>query len=75
MKADIAAKINQVKAEKNAVILGHNYSNPRYFIRFRTSSEIPLIWPAAQLRQIRTSLSSVALSSWPKQQSFLILPK
>src|SRR5688572_16434467 len=31
MKADIAAKINQVKAEKNAVILGHNYMEPALF--------------------------------------------
>ncbi|CAN5807447.1 quinolinate synthase NadA [soil metagenome] len=31
MKSEIAAKINQVKAEKNAVILGHNYMEPALF--------------------------------------------
>lgn len=31
MKSEIAARINQVKAEKNAVILGHNYMEPALF--------------------------------------------
>ena len=31
MKSEIAAKVNQVKAEKNAVILGHNYMEPALF--------------------------------------------
>ena len=31
MKSEIAAQINQVKAEKNAVILGHNYMEPALF--------------------------------------------
>ncbi len=31
MKSEIAAKINRVKAEKNAVILGHNYMEPALF--------------------------------------------
>lgn len=31
MKSEIAAKINQKKAEKNAVILGHNYMEPALF--------------------------------------------
>lgn len=31
MKADLAAEINVLKAEKNAVILGHNYMEPALF--------------------------------------------
>jgi quinolinate synthase len=31
MKAEIAAEINQLKQEKNAVILGHNYMEPALF--------------------------------------------
>jgi quinolinate synthase len=31
LKSEIAARINQVKAEKNAVILGHNYMEPALF--------------------------------------------
>src|SRR5688500_1595017 len=31
LKADIAARINQLKQEKNAVILGHNYMEPALF--------------------------------------------
>jgi quinolinate synthase len=31
LKADLAAEINQLKAEKNAVILGHNYMEPALF--------------------------------------------
>jgi quinolinate synthase len=31
MKSEIAANINRVKAEKNAVILGHNYMEPALF--------------------------------------------
>jgi quinolinate synthase len=31
MKSEIAAKVNQVKAEKKAVILGHNYMEPALF--------------------------------------------
>ena len=27
-KADLAAEINRIKAERNAVILGHNYMEP-----------------------------------------------
>jgi len=31
LKADLAARINQLKREKNAVILGHNYMEPALF--------------------------------------------
>jgi len=31
MKAELAVKINRIKAEKNAVILGHNYMEPALF--------------------------------------------
>src|SRR6185436_18463689 len=31
LKADLAAEINKLKAEKNAVILGHNYMEPALF--------------------------------------------
>src|SRR5262250_1799096 len=31
LKAELAAEINQLKAEKNAVILGHNYMEPALF--------------------------------------------
>src|SRR5215470_6615106 len=31
LKADLAAEINQLKIEKNAVILGHNYMEPALF--------------------------------------------
>lgn len=31
LKSEIAAKINRLKAEKNAVILGHNYMEPTLF--------------------------------------------
>ena len=31
IKAELAHKINQLKAEKNAVILGHNYMEPALF--------------------------------------------
>src|SRR5712692_3528941 len=31
LKADLAAEINQLKVEKNAVILGHNYMEPALF--------------------------------------------
>src|SRR5688500_1793018 len=31
LKAELAAKINRLKAEKNAVILGHNYMEPALF--------------------------------------------
>ena len=31
IKADVAAEINRLKAEKNAVILGHNYMEPALF--------------------------------------------
>ena len=31
LKSELAAKINQLKAEKNAVILGHNYMEPALF--------------------------------------------
>jgi quinolinate synthase len=31
LKAEIAAEINRVKVEKNAVILGHNYMEPALF--------------------------------------------
>src|ERR1044072_6385143 len=31
MKADVAAEINRLKLEKNAVILGHNYMEPALF--------------------------------------------
>ena len=31
LKADLAAEINQLKLEKNAVILGHNYMEPALF--------------------------------------------
>ena len=31
IKAEIAAEINRLKAEKNAVILGHNYMKPALF--------------------------------------------
>src|SRR5437763_16238908 len=31
LKADLAAEINRLKVEKNAVILGHNYMEPTLF--------------------------------------------
>src|SRR5712691_5711913 len=31
LKADLAAEINQLKVERNAVILGHNYMEPALF--------------------------------------------
>ena len=31
MKSDLAAEVNRLKAEKNAVILGHNYMEPALF--------------------------------------------
>src|SRR4026207_727666 len=31
MKADLAARVNRLKLEKNAVILGHNYMEPALF--------------------------------------------
>src|SRR5207244_9759441 len=31
MKADLAADINRLKVERNAVILGHNYMEPALF--------------------------------------------
>ena len=31
MKSEIAAEVNKLKAEKNAVILGHNYMEPALF--------------------------------------------
>src|SRR5438552_18820865 len=31
IKADLAAEINQLKIQKNAVILGHNYMEPALF--------------------------------------------
>src|ERR1051325_7751148 len=31
MKAEVAAEINRLKQEKNAVILGHNYMEPALF--------------------------------------------
>src|SRR5258705_7987085 len=31
MKAELAAEINRLKVEKNAVILGHNYMEPALF--------------------------------------------
>src|SRR5258707_12300643 len=31
LKADVAARINRLKVEKNAVILGHNYMEPALF--------------------------------------------
>src|SRR5258708_39426662 len=31
LKAELAAEINRLKAEKNAVILGHNYMEPALF--------------------------------------------
>src|SRR4026207_737737 len=31
LKSEIAAEINRLKAEKNAVILGHNYMEPALF--------------------------------------------
>src|SRR5713226_9824736 len=31
MKADLAAEINRLKVERNAVILGHNYMEPALF--------------------------------------------
>src|SRR5436190_7233138 len=31
LKADLAAEINRLKVEKNAVILGHNYMEPALF--------------------------------------------
>ena len=41
LKAEIAAEINRVKVEKNAVILGATTWSRRYFTPFPTSQAIP----------------------------------
>jgi hypothetical protein len=53
MKAELAAEINQLKLEKNAVILGHNYMEPALSIRFQIMSEIHLNSVAKPHRAIR----------------------
>ncbi len=41
LKAGLAAEINRLKREKNAVILGHNYMEPALFNSSRTKTPIP----------------------------------
>ena len=40
-KAELAFEINQLKKERGAIILGHNYMEPHCFTRSRISWGIP----------------------------------
>jgi quinolinate synthase len=63
-KADLAVEINRLKAEKNAVILGHNYMEPALFhsIPDFTGDSLELCRKAAKTD--RTSSCSAASASW-----------
>ncbi len=59
-KAELAVEINRLKAEKNAVILGHNYMEPALFTRSPTSPATRSTSAAKPPRPTRISSSSAA---------------
>ncbi len=60
-KAELAVEINRLKAEKNAVILGHNYMEPAlYPLHPRLHRRLARAEPQGRRRPTRTSSSSAA---------------
>ena len=68
LKAELAVEINKLKAEKNAVILGHNYMEPALFhsIPDFVGDSLELSRKAARPTEA-TSSSSAASNSWPRR--------
>ena len=69
VKAELAVEINQLKRQRNAVILGHNYMEPALFhsVPDFVGDSLDLSRKAAQ-RPTRTSSSFAASSSWPRRR-------